>query len=87
MNNDIAENKRAGGTPTLHPSIISYVYGRARYQTANRRIMTFQAVIMPFSVYFMSSILAVTGSLAVAYKIMMVLVFTALGRNHDHDRR
>jgi MFS transporter, OFA family, oxalate/formate antiporter len=81
-----------GGTPTLHPSITSYVFGRARYQAANRWLMTVQAVIMAFAVYFMSVVLDKTGSLAAAYKIMMVLVLVSvlclvvLGRTSDYDR-
>ncbi len=81
-----------GGTPTLHPSITSYVYGRARYQAANRWIMTIQAGIMAFAIFFMASILDATGSLVFAYKIMIGLVLIAMicliiiGRKPDYDR-
>ncbi|MCI1208456.1 MAG: MFS transporter [Treponema sp.] len=81
-----------GGTPTLHPSITSYVYGRRCYQAANRWIMTFQAVLMAFAIYFMSSILDKTGTLAPAYIIMIGLVIIAvicliiIGHRPDHDR-
>jgi MFS transporter, OFA family, oxalate/formate antiporter len=82
-----------GGTGTLHPSITAYVYGRKKYQAANRWIMTVQAVIMAFGIYFMSTILDKTGSLNLAYKIMAVLVVIAvgcllvIGRKPDFDRR
>ena len=35
-----------GGCATMHPSITGYVYGRRRYQAANKWIMTVQAIIM-----------------------------------------
>jgi MFS transporter, OFA family, oxalate/formate antiporter len=82
-----------GGTGTLHPSITAYVYGRKKYQAANRWIMTVQAVIMAFGIYFMSTILDKTGSLNLAYKIMVVLVVIAvicllfIGRKPDFDRQ
>ena len=34
-----------GGTATLHPAITSYVYGRRRYQGANKWIMTIQGIL------------------------------------------
>jgi len=82
-----------GGTGTLHPSITAYVYGRKRYQAANRWIMTVQSIIMAFGIYFMSAILDKTGSLNIAYKIMAGLVIIAvvcllvIGRNPDFDRQ
>ncbi len=81
-----------GGTPTLHPSITSYVYGRRCYQAANRWIMTIQAALMAFALFFMSSILDKTGTLAPAYAIMIILVIIAavcliiIGQRPDHDR-
>lgn len=81
-----------GGTPNLHPSITAYVYGRKNYQAANRWIMAIQAVIMAFAIYFMSSILDATGSLDLAYEIMIGMVIVAavalllIGRKPDFDR-
>lgn len=81
-----------GGTPNLHPSITAYVYGRKNYQAANRWIMAIQAIIMAFAIYFMSSILDATGSLDLAYQIMIVMVLVAagalvlIGRKPDFDR-
>ncbi|MGD9222980.1 MAG: MFS transporter, partial [Desulfobacteraceae bacterium] len=66
-----------GGTPNLHPSITTYVWGREKYQAANRWIMAIQAIMMAFSIYFMSVILDTTGSLDLAYKIMLGLVAVA----------
>ena len=34
-----------GGCATLHPAITNYVYGRRRYQAANKWIMTFQGIL------------------------------------------
>jgi MFS family permease len=42
-----------GGMPTMHPAVTSYVYGRKKYQSANKWIMTIQAVIMAFSIPYM----------------------------------
>lgn len=42
-----------GGVPTMHPCSVSYVYGRKKYQGANKWIMTIQAIIMAFSLYYM----------------------------------
>lgn len=81
-----------GGTPNLHPSITTYVWGRDRYQAANRWIMAIQAIMMAFALYFMSVILDSTGSLDLAYKIMIGLVAVAgvclviIGRKPDFDR-
>jgi hypothetical protein len=69
-----------GGTPNLHPSITAYVYGRQNYQAANRWIMAIQAIIMAFAIYFMSAILDATGSLDLAYEIMIVMVIIATVR-------
>ena len=37
-----------GGCPTMHPCVTGYVYGRRRYQAANKWIMTIQAILMAF---------------------------------------
>jgi MFS family permease len=82
----------SGGTGTLHPSITTYVYGRKQYQAANRWIMTVQSIIMAFGIYFMSSVMDATGSLDLAYEIMIGLVVIAvicllvIGRKPDFDR-
>jgi len=48
-----------GGMPTMHPAVTSYVYGRKKYQSANKWIMTIQAIIMavaiPYMVYFVEA--------------------------------
>ncbi len=81
-----------GGTGTLHPSLTTYVYGRKNYQAANRWIMTVQSVIMAFGIYFMSTIMDTTGSLNLAYQIMLGLIVIAIiclviiGRKPDLDR-
>jgi MFS family permease len=81
-----------GGTPNLLPSMTAYVYGRKNYQAANRWIMAIQSIIMAFAIYFMSAILEMTGTLDLAYIIMIVMVIIAvvclilLGRTPDFDR-
>jgi OFA family oxalate/formate antiporter-like MFS transporter len=81
-----------GGTPNLHPSITTYVWGRDKYQAANRWIMAIQAIMMALALYYMSAILDMTGSLDLAYKIMIALVGIAficliiIGRKPDFDR-
>jgi len=81
-----------GGTSVIHPSITAYVYGRENYQAANRWIMAFQAVITAFAIYFMSAILVYTGTLDLAYEIMMgmiliaIICFVFVGRTPDYDR-
>jgi MFS family permease len=81
-----------GGTPNLHPSITTYVWGRDRYQAANRWIMAIQAIMMALAIYYMSIILDTTGSLDLAYQIMIGFVIVAavclviIGRKPDFDR-
>ncbi len=81
-----------GGMPTLHPSITAYVYGRENYQAANRWIMSIQAIILAFAITFMATILDVTGSLDLAYQVMIgmmvivVITIFMLSRTPDYDR-
>ena len=42
-----------GGMPTMHPAVTSYVYGRKKYQAANKWIMTIQAIIMALAIPYM----------------------------------
>ena len=42
-----------GGMPTMHPAVTAYVYGRKKYQAANKWIMTIQAIIMAFAIPYM----------------------------------
>lgn len=74
-----------GGMPTMHPAITSYVYGRKKYQGANKWIMTIQAVIMafaiPYMVYFIGAATA-NGApdytkMTPAYVGMLVMVVIA----------
>jgi MFS family permease len=41
------------GMPTMHPAVTSYVYGRKKYQAANKWIMTIQAILMAFAIPYM----------------------------------
>ena len=81
-----------GGEPTLQPSMIAYVYGRKKFNAANRWIISLQAIIMAFALPVISTIFDKTGKLDGAY--ILLLVFTAIaavcfiiiGRHPDHDR-
>ncbi|MBN4075897.1 MAG: hypothetical protein COA71_12970 [SAR86 cluster bacterium] len=81
-----------GGMPTLHPSVTAYVFGRENYQAANRWIMSIQAVIMAFAITFMATIMDTTGSLDLAYQIMLgmmvvvIITILMLSRTPDYDR-
>jgi ABC-type nitrate/sulfonate/bicarbonate transport system permease component len=78
--------------PTIIDTITAYVFGRENYQAANRWIMSIQAIILAFAIMFMATILDMTGSLDLAYQIMIglmiVVVITVLmlGRTPDYDR-
>jgi MFS family permease len=80
-----------GGTPNLHPSITVYVFGRDSYQAANRWIMAIQSIPMALAITFMAVIVDTTGSLDLAYKIMLILVAISIiclliiGRKPDYD--
>jgi sugar phosphate permease len=80
-----------GGTPNLHPSITVYVFGRDSYQAANRWIMAIQSIPMALAITFMAIIADTTGSLDLAYKIMLGLVAISIicllmiGRKPDFD--
>lgn len=43
-----------GGCPTMHPCVTSYVYGRRRYQAANKWIMAVQGLILAFFIPVMN---------------------------------
>jgi MFS family permease len=80
-----------GGTPNLHPSITVYVFGRDQYQAANRWIMAIQSIPMALAITFMALIMDQTGSLDLAYEIMLWLVAISvicliiIGRKPDYD--
>jgi len=44
-----------GGVATMHPCSVSYVYGRRKYQDANKWIMTIQAIMMAFTYLYMGA--------------------------------
>jgi len=62
-----------GGVPTMHPCITSYVYGRKHYMSANKWIMTIQAIPMAFALTFMGAFNQL-GELSMAYYIMIGLL-------------
>jgi len=66
-----------GGVPTMHPCVTSYVYGRKKYQSANKWIMTIQAIPFAFSVAFMSAFND-AGKLQTAYYLLLVMLVVSL---------
>lgn len=81
-----------GGEPTLQASMTAYVFGRKRYNGANRWILSLEAIIMAFALPVISTILDKTGSLQGAYILMLVLTAICfvctiiIGRRPDFDR-
>ncbi len=81
-----------GGEPTLQASMTAYVFGRKRYNGANRWMLSLQAIIMAFALPVVSGILDKTGSLQGAYILMLVFTVIAMvctviiGRRPDYDR-
>lgn len=65
-----------GGMPTMHPCVTSYVYGRKRYMSANKWIMTIQAIPMSFAIAYMGFFNQI-GQLTTAYYVMMGLLVVA----------
>jgi len=66
-----------GGVPTMHPCVTSYVYGRKKYQSANRYIMTIQAIPMAFGVTYMAAFNQ-AGMLTNAYYGLIGLLVVSL---------
>ena len=66
-----------GGVPTMHPCSVSFVYGRRKYQDANKWIMTIQAIIMAFSIYYMGYFFEI-GKPALAYYGMLIMLVISL---------
>lgn len=65
-----------GGCPTMHPCITAYVYGRKKYQAANKCIMSIQAIIMAIATPYMSYFFDI-GNADIAYYIMIGLLAIA----------
>lgn len=69
-----------GGVPTMHPCITAYVYGRKKYQSANKWIMMIQAIPFAFSVLYMTAMFD-AGLVFEAYAgliVMLVVAFIVL---------
>jgi len=66
-----------GGVPTMHPCSVSYVYGRKKYQGANKWIMTIQAIIMAFALYYMGFFFE-RGMANWAYYGMLIMLVISL---------
>lgn len=81
-----------GGVPNLSPSMTAYVYGVKNFQAANRWIKALQDLLVAPAPFFMAMFLDKTGTLTVAYYILIVMVlisivlFAILGKTPDHDR-
>lgn len=69
-----------GGLPTMHPCVTAYVYGRKKYMSANKWIMTIQAIPFAFSVIYMTKLFDL-GLINLAYAgltIMVVIAFLVI---------
>lgn len=81
-----------GGTGTIQPSTCAFVYGRRRFNAANKWILCFQMIIGACGLPFMSAIMDKTGSLSLAYIILIIgsviciFLFLYMDRFPDHDR-
>jgi len=67
-----------GGVPTMHPCSVSYVYGRKKYQGANKWIMTIQAIIMAFALYYMGFFFERNMSDMAYYGLLIMLVISLI---------
>lgn len=67
-----------GGVPTMHPCSVSYVYGRKKYQAANKWIMTIQAIIMAFSLYYMGYFFREGVAQYAYYGLIIMLVISLI---------
>ena len=61
----------------MHPCITSYVYGRRNFMSANKWIMTIQAIPMAFALPFMG-LFNQAGYLTEAYYVLLVLLIISL---------
>jgi len=66
-----------GGVPTMHPCSVSYVYGRRKYQDANKWILTIQAIMFAFSYYYMGYFFRI-GKPDFAYYGMLIILVISL---------
>jgi MFS family permease len=66
-----------GGTPTMHPCSVSYVYGRRKYQDANKWIMTIQAIICAPALLYMGYFFQ-TGKPDFAYYGLLIMLVISL---------
>ena len=67
-----------GGVPTMHPCSVSYVYGRKKYQGANKWIMTIQAIIMAFALYYMGFFFERNMAQWAYYGLIVLLVISLI---------
>jgi MFS family permease len=66
-----------GGVPTMHPCSVSYVYGRRKYQDANKWIMSLQLLMAAFSTYYMGYFFEI-GKEDLAYYGMLIMLVISL---------
>ncbi len=67
-----------GGVPTMHPCSVSYVYGRRKYQDANKWIMTIQGIIMAFAIYYMGFFFQKEMPEVAYYGLLIMLVISLI---------
>jgi MFS family permease len=67
-----------GGVPTMHPCSVSYVYGRRKYQDANKWIMTIQAIMMAFAIPYMGFFFQIGKPDWAYYGLLIMLVISMI---------
>jgi len=67
-----------GGTPTMHPCSVSYVYGRRKYQDANKWIMTIQAAICAPVLLYMGYFFQIGNPAFAYYGLLAMLVISLI---------
>lgn len=66
-----------GGVPTMNPCIVTYVFGRRKYQSANRIIMAIQCIPTTFGALLLTSLIS-SGKSNAAYTLLLVLLAVGL---------
>jgi sugar phosphate permease len=67
-----------GGVPTMHPCSVSYVYGRRKYQDANKWIMTIQGIMAAFALYYMGYFFEIEKPALAYYGMLIMLVISLI---------
>lgn len=64
-----------GGTASLYPALALHIYGQEQFTHVNRYVMTIQNFFVAFAVSFMSAVQTITGTLDLAFWILLGMSF------------